>query len=264
MLYSLSALWILPSSIILFSYYTGLIPLDAISVSLIIVIYSVIWFKIADKAVISFGIPRANLLRVEKLSEKLGLRNLDPRLAYYLDKWLRSTKETAEEIPKREMSVQLRRVMIPMSNQEGVRANDRISMREIYEGLMNIQIEEESSTPGGAEAITVSEENQADSEIPAMERDRGGLELDERYLSKIASIFSKKSGCLLIKALQLGEFRAKDLKERCNAHWQTVREWLSMGMELGILVEKDGYYQLDRERTRRILDRFLGGGERPD
>ena len=260
---SLFALWALPGIAVLYSYYTGIIPLDPISASLAMILYSLIWFKISDKIIVRFGIPRAGLGKVEELSEKLGLRNLDPRLAYYIDKWLRSAKTEKEGIPRREERVQLRRMTIPIGEQrrsEGV-ARRRMSIREMYERLMEIQIEDEGLTGEYAGAATVAEEERrAEEEMVTAEERPEDSGIDEETLSKVISVFSKKDGCFLMKALWLGEFRAKDLKDGCGAHWQTVREWLNVAMELGIIAEEeDGYYRLDRERARQIMDQLLGG-----
>ncbi len=269
--YVILTTWLAPSLAVLYSYYLKVISIDPISISMILILYSLIWYKASEKLIVRFGLPRASPNRVEELSAIIGLKNLDPKLAYYIDKWIQDNKTRARTVPSAREEVHLQRIIVPASteNKGSVPApitERRASLRDIYENTMEIQIEEdlENIAVGGrVESGTVEEAGQRSEgsrgvTVSPNSEARSG----ENTLSDLISLLSKKNGCLIMQALKLGAFRIKDLKELCNSHWQTVRSWIDSALELGIAVEiESNLYRIDEKRFKEIINSlFVRGG----
>lgn len=232
--------------------------LDAISATILIIIHSIIWLKLSDTIIIRFGIPRASPKEVEELTEKLKLRKLDPRLAYFIKKLI-PPKEKDRKVSKTEVKIAMQKIIIPAKDlSKRTSKTKKPSPKEIYDQLIKIRVEPQSAT-------VLTQENHGVHQSNSVRREETLRRVMSREtLLKIANVLSKKEGNLLLKALELEEFRAKDLKDACDVSWKTAKEWLDLAAELGILSVigegKDRYYRINKDKVRELQGIFFGEG----
>ena len=118
-----------------------LIILDFPISLLLVIIYSAIWMRAANRIIIRYALPRASPKKVEKISRMYRLRHLDSRLAYFLGKWLSSLFSRVRSRGRMRTLPEFRRIILP-SGESYTRTTRRTSsIAEMYEDMARVREE---------------------------------------------------------------------------------------------------------------------------
>lgn len=273
-----------------------LVVLDFLSSILIVIVYSIIWMIITDRIIIKFALPRAKRKIVYELQRAFRLRKLDPRLAFFLHKWLQSAR-LGKEREIEPLRAQLKRLEIPLGERAKQRRTSTIA--EMYEDMARVSREISAEIERLNRLLRrtrreprVIEGERARMEEQSIEREREGRQervlagAEERGGSAISRsvgefdvsipgsfdllsiIFSRHGKCFLSAVLRLGNFFVRDLADECGKSWRTAKEWVDAALRLGIVAFGDviggrRQYRVVPERVREIVSfirRLEGAG----
>ncbi len=258
--------WLIPVTTLLIALILGMLKADPIHMIPVVIAYTAIWMMIADKILTKYAIPRASRKTAEKISEIFKVKKVDPRLAYFIDKWLKGGKTEIKE--GRLGEITLKRVTLPSTGKvsgvaEIYEEMMRIApeVRELYERSRRLFQREERRETGEVRRERRGEVLAERASEQAREHVEAGVEVSE-VLSRfddLSTIFSRRSKCFMESALRLREFSINELAEACGADWRTVRRWLESAMRMGLVQthgERRGRYRINAERIREILSLF--------
>ena len=258
--------WLIPVTTLLLALILGILKADPLYMIPVVIAYTVIWMMIADKILTKYAIPRASRKTAERISEIFRVKKVDPRLAYFVDKWLKGGKTGIKE--ERPRGITLKRVTLPSTGKvsgvaEIYEEMMRIApeVRELYERSRRLFQGEEGGEAGEARRERREELSAERMSEQVREHVEAGAEVSE-VLSRfddLSMIFSRRSKCFLTNAFRLREFSINELAEVCGAHWLTVRRWLQSALRMGLVYvcgERRNKYCINAERIREILSLF--------